>query len=210
VRDTGRGIAASELPHIFERFWRAKDHTKTGTGLGLHIAKGIVEAHGGQLWVESQLGRGSTFFFTLPLAPAARGDRAPDASEPEAGRSALRDRFVLVIDDHAEARQAMVELLEARGCRVAQAANGREALRLVDSWRSRPSLILLDLRMPVMNGWEFLAALKQDPTLASIPIVLLSSAPHLQFEADLLGAAGYVRKPVQVEQLFQTVERHLG
>ncbi|HEY0094315.1 MAG TPA: HAMP domain-containing sensor histidine kinase, partial [Archangium sp.] len=68
VRDTGTGIRPDALPHVFERYWQAKDAESRGTGLGLYIAKGIVEAHGGRIWAESQLGKGSTFTFTLPLA----------------------------------------------------------------------------------------------------------------------------------------------
>jgi signal transduction histidine kinase len=71
VADTGPGISPAELPHIFERFWQAKENVMQGTGLGLSIAKGIVEAHGGKIWVETALGRGSKFFFTLPLAELA-------------------------------------------------------------------------------------------------------------------------------------------
>jgi len=71
VADTGAGIAAADLPHVFDRFWQARKGERHGAGLGLQIAKGLVEAHGGRIWVESAVGRGSTFFFTIPAAPLA-------------------------------------------------------------------------------------------------------------------------------------------
>jgi signal transduction histidine kinase len=83
VADTGTGIAAADLPHLFDRFWQARKEGRRGAGLGLPIVKGIVEAHGGRIWVESTVGRGSTFFFTIPSAPRAeewRGERAPHGS----------------------------------------------------------------------------------------------------------------------------------
>jgi signal transduction histidine kinase len=84
VADTGAGIAAEDLPHLFDRFWQARKATRRGAGLGLPIVKGIVEAHGGRIWVESTLGRGSTFFFTIPTMPRAeqrQGEPAPMVTE---------------------------------------------------------------------------------------------------------------------------------
>ena len=82
VRDTGQGIPAADLPHIFDRFWQAQRNNRAGIGLGLSIVKGLVEAHGGKPWVESKLGAGTTFFFTLPIAGVVTGELATNAAQP--------------------------------------------------------------------------------------------------------------------------------
>jgi signal transduction histidine kinase len=82
VRDNGAGIAAADLPHVFDRFWQAQKGERRGAGLGLPIVKGIVETHGGRIWVDSALGHGSTFFFTIPAAPSAERWRGEQATHP--------------------------------------------------------------------------------------------------------------------------------
>ena len=119
---------------------------------------------------------------------------------PERGR-------ILIVEDDSDLREALSEVLRDEGYSVAMAADGREAL---DRLRRhlRPSLILLDLTMPVMNGWQFRAEQRQDPALSGIPVVVLSAGDHLAEQMVPLGIADYVRKPIRLDHLLQTIERY--
>jgi CheY-like chemotaxis protein len=114
---------------------------------------------------------------------------------------------LLLVEDDAEFRESLADLLRVRGYAVQAAAHGAEALALLRSG-ARPCLILLDLMMPVMDGWDFRRALLQDPDLAKIPVVLLSGASDVAEEARLLAVAGFLRKPCTARDVFALVERY--
>jgi CheY-like chemotaxis protein len=116
-------------------------------------------------------------------------------------------RSILIVEDDSDLRQALSEVLRDEGYSVAMAADGREAL---DRLRRdlRPSLILLDLTMPVMNGWQFRAEQRQDPALSAIPVVVLSAGEHLAEQMVPLGIDDYVAKPIELNHLLQTIERY--
>jgi CheY-like chemotaxis protein len=117
------------------------------------------------------------------------------------------DPTIFLVEDDKATRDAMTMVLESEGYRVKAAANGREALdRLRDA--RPPRLILLDLMMPVMNGWQFRDAQTRDPRLASIPVVLFSAEADLSQKAKNLGIAGYLQKPVEFDELLATVREH--
>jgi CheY-like chemotaxis protein len=198
VADTGAGIDAADVPHLFDRFWQARKVGRKGSGLGLGIVKRIVEAHGGRIWVETEVGVGSTFFFTLPVARPAAGGAEP----PAAGSH--KPRLVLVVDDEPDVRAALCETLEREGYRVATAANGAEALEFLRR-EEPPFLIILDLVMPVLDGWAFLAERNEDPALRSIPVIVVSGQRDVE---DRLAAAhaSYVQKPIVGTRLIETVE----
>jgi CheY-like chemotaxis protein len=117
-------------------------------------------------------------------------------------------RSILVVEDDADLREALSEVLRDEGYAVAMAADGREALDLLRR-ESRPSLILLDLTMPVMNGWQFRDAQRQDPDLSGIPVVVLSASDRLAEKMGPLGVADYVRKPIELSGLLRMIERYL-
>jgi CheY-like chemotaxis protein len=114
---------------------------------------------------------------------------------------------ILVIDDDQGIRDVLLEVLSTEGYRVATATNGREALSQLED-RTLPSLILLDLMMPVMDGWQFRAQQSADPRLARIPVVILSADRRAKQAATLLGAAGCLVKPVGLDELLSVVSRH--
>ena len=114
---------------------------------------------------------------------------------------------ILVIEDDAATRDAMSLVLELQGYAVTGAANGQDALVQLRTG-TRPNLILLDLMMPILDGWGFRAQQQQDPGLASIPVVVVSADGSVRQKAASLGAAGYLMKPVEVEDLLDTVQRH--
>jgi signal transduction histidine kinase/CheY-like chemotaxis protein len=220
VADTGMGIAPVDQPKVFERFKQVGDtltDKPKGTGLGLPICKEIVEHHGGRVWLESVLGQGSTFSFSLPLqaaAEAALGD-APGPIDLAALIRQLRDQVVvttprsagrqpriLVVDDEANIRDLLTQEFTEAGYQVRTAPNGREAVRSVRA--ERPDLVVLDVMMPEMNGFDVAAVLKNDPATMDIPIVILSIVQDRD-RGYRLGVDRYLTKPIDTDLLFREV-----
>ncbi|MEW5859096.1 MAG: PAS domain S-box protein [Cyanobacteriota bacterium] len=201
VKDQGRGIPAEKLESVFDRFQQvdaSDSRDKGGTGLGLAICRSIVQQHGGRIWVESTLNEGSTFFFTLPLlSDETRVLNAEDEREnfsqgnattqaehspldtqysaaplPVDTDNALGTPLVLVCDDEPAVCAVVQTLLEQRGYQVKTAFSGQEAVEL--ALQEQPAVILLDLIMPGMNGWQTMAVLKQRPDTKEIPIIIFS------------------------------------
>jgi PAS domain S-box-containing protein len=205
VNDTGIGIAASDHEAVFDRFRQIGDvltDRPQGTGLGLPICKEIVKNFGGKIWVESTPGQGSSFRFTVPIATMA-SNRSRDL---EASGMPL----ALVVDDEISARALVESCLASNGFSVTQASDGLEALAFV---RKRvPDLIILDILMPGMSGYEVLRALRGDEKLASIPVVLLSllNDESLGDRALKLGANAYLAKPFEESELVATACKLLG
>ena len=205
VADTGNGIGPDQVPHLFERFWQAQKATRSGAGLGLPIVKGIVEAHGGRVWVESRVGAGSTFFFTLPIATAARAEiAAPAEAGPAPAEVARPSQTVLLAEDDPDVREALAEALWSDGYEVVAVANGAEALEQIRR-EPPPTSVILDLAMPVVDGWRFLAERDRDPRLLAIPVIVLSAQPDI--EARVTAAhARHIRKPVLVDRLLEMMK----
>jgi CheY-like chemotaxis protein len=210
VADTGPGVARQELPHIFERFWQARGTARLGTGLGLSIAKGFVESHGGRIWVQSEVGVGTTFTFTCPIAPrveapAVTETPAPPVPAETAGPAGAHGKIVLLVDDDADIRQALRPIIEREGHAVIEASNGAEALERL-RMIPRPQLVVLDLQMPVMDGWSLLAERNRDPELRAIPVIVVSAHEDVERRVSLAHAS-YVRKPFIPSSLVATIER---
>ena len=220
VTDTGMGIAPADQAKVFERFKQVGDtltDKPKGTGLGLPICKEIVEHHGGRLWLESEPGKGTTFSFSLPLqasAAAALGT-APGPIDLAALIRQLRDQVVvttprsadrqpriLVVDDEANIRELLTQEFTEAGYHVRTAVNGREALRSVRA--ERPDLVVLDVMMPEMNGFDVAAVLKNDPATMDIPIVILSIVQDRE-RGYRLGVDRYLTKPIDTDLLFREV-----
>ena len=211
VIDTGIGIAASKLGTIFEAFSQ-EDSSITrkfgGTGLGLTICARLVEALGGRIWVESELGRGSEFHFTVRLAL----DHKADALAPRIRYDGLK---VLVVDDNEINRLVLQRSLSSLGMGVSAVSSGVDALAwLVQQGASgaKPcDLILLDAQMPEMDGFEVARRIALLPQAANVPMVMLSSSGlkgDLQRSQEA-GIAGYVSKPVARDELLQMMSRVL-
>lgn len=196
VADTGRGIAAENLPRIFDRFWQGQDGHRGGAGLGLAICKAIIEALDGQIWVESELGRGTTFFFSLPVVEARR--------EPQGVPAISYTRLVLVAEDDPDQRAALATLLRDNGYHVVGVPHGEAALaRLrVDP---RPALLILDLSMPVLDGWGVLAARERDAELRAVPVIVVSAEPGVAARVAAAHAT-FLAKPVVADRLLAAIE----
>lgn len=208
VSDTGIGIPPEALPRIFERFYRVDDprvQETPGTGLGLSIVKALVEMHGGRIWVESEVGKGSTFHFTIPIAhevpsPAER----LSAPAPVPARADGISPILIVEDDHHIA-DLLVQHLERAGYRTLVAHRGEEALRLARE--ERPQLITLDIYLPDLDGFTVLERLKSDPATAEIPVIIVSVIADRQ-RGVRLGAVDVLGKPVDLEQLLRVVHQY--
>ena len=192
VIDSGPGIPSDQLERVFERFRQvdgSDTRAKGGTGLGLTISRSIIEQHGGQIWVESVLGEGSTFRFTLPRVAAI------EAVDPQEGSVAPK---VLICDDDALVREVVKTMLTGAGYRVWTASNGSEVLALARA--VKPDVIVLDLLMPGIGGREAAANLKRDAETADIPIVILSVLSPGEIEVN--EATTWVDKPIKGDALL--------
>jgi hypothetical protein len=206
VSDTGVGIPPEELNAIFDEFHQASATTKgvkEGTGLGLAITRRLVEKHGGDIWVESEVGTGSRFTFGLPLDAHER----KTSETSGAPRSAVRRKpQILIVDDELPARELLSSYLEAEGYGTITARSGEEAVRKAREFR--PAAITLDVLMPGKSGWETLHQLKSNPLTASIPVIIVSVVDETK-AGFALGAAEYLIKPVSKKALIEAIRRHV-
>ncbi len=212
VIDTGIGIAAEEQEQIFEKFKQVGDTLTSkpgGTGLGLPICKQIVEHHGGLIWAESRIGKGSSFVFTLPVRPKDAGHEKFDITcltqrlKESVNASCLAGvKTVLVVDDDAPIRSFLRQELEAAGYNVRDAVNGVDAVRRAKE--DPPDLIVLDVMMPEMNGFDAAAVLKNDPLTMRVPIIILSIVEDRE-RGYRVGIDRYLRKPVDVDELLREI-----
>jgi hypothetical protein len=199
VTDSGPGISESDIGRVFDRFWRADRRKERGIGLGLTVAQGIVQAHGGEIGVQSRKGEGSTFYILLEAAASAR-------TAPVSVRS--KDGPVLVVDDEEPFRTEIVEALRHSGYAVVSAGDGREALEYLRG-DNTPAMVILDMMMPLREGWSLLEAVKHDPRLASVPLVLLTClGENNEDNAAELDVSGYLNKPVPMKELLSLAARH--
>ncbi len=215
VSDSGIGMTPEQLGRLFEAFSQADASTARnygGTGLGLAITRRFCRMMGGEVTVESAPGHGSSFTVRLPARledARARAEEqraaAPAPSGPPASEAATVSGTLLVIDDDAEARALMRRFLGKEGFRIAEAADGATGLRLARELE--PDVITLDVLMPGMDGWTVLAALKADPDLAGIPVILATivDEEHLGFA---LGASEYLTKPIDRDRLVAVLAKY--
>lgn len=204
VQDSGIGIAAEHQQRVFEEFQQVQgdlNRTHQGTGLGLPISKRLIELHGGQIWLESVLGTGSTFSFTIPIAPPDRQERmAPTIDAARPARVAMA-ASIAVIDDDPDSQQILRTMLEAVGYQVHCILDSGVALAELRA--IAPALIILDLQMEPIDGWSLLANIRADADLAAIPVVICSiSDPSGDHVGLLANVTAYLPKPVRQDALL--------
>jgi PAS domain S-box-containing protein len=219
VIDTGLGISAGDREKLFTRFFRAEDtavRQQPGTGLGLNITKSMVEMHGGEIWVESETGVGSTFSFTLPVPVGLmKAEPSPDTRATGPARGSVlhgaspvvipSGPWVMVVDDDIDVAHLFEYQLEKAGYRVTVVTQGSRVLEVAR--QLEPELITLDLMMEV-DGLDVLRDLKADPATCNIPVVVVSVIAETQ-KGLSLGAADYLIKPLKEGELLERIRRVL-
>ena len=213
VQDTGIGMTAEQAAKLFQPFAQADSSTTRkygGTGLGLTISKRLAEMMGGEIWVESQPGQGSTFSFTANLGLGK--ERAKKRFKPA---SELRGMQVLVVDDNATSRSILQEMLESFSFEVSLASSGEEGItELEAAGKDKPfELVIMDWKMPGMDGIEASKRIKGLKSLSKIPPIILVTAygrEEVMQQADEVGFEGFLLKPVNPSMLFDTIMQAFG
>ncbi|QDL06680.1 two-component system sensor histidine kinase/response regulator [Brasilonema octagenarum UFV-E1] len=235
VKDTGIGIASQKQKIIFEAFQQADGSTSRkyeGTGLGLSISRKITEILGGEIKLESHLGQGSTFTLYLPQAVGGRDremesslslsltpsimpnfeaqTRTPDLPSPlidDRGNILQGDRLLIIVEDDLMFARILLDMARQKGFKVILAHNGSTGLRLVQEFQ--PSAVILDIRLPEMDGWTVLDRLKHDPSVRHIPVHIMTVEEGRQRGLQQ-GAIAYLQKPVSNETLQQALTKMKG
>lgn len=228
VKDTGIGIPGDKIDDIFRSFEQV-DASATraygGTGLGLAVTKQLIELHNGAIRVESQVGRGSAFTFTLPvsdqmpepslaenqIAQIEEIDEAETVESEPATQAAMAEFKILVVDDEPVNQQVLANYLAAGNYSVTQAFNGREALRLIET-DPQYDLVLLDIMMPHMSGYEVSQKIREKFLPSELPVIMLTAKNQV---ADLVegfscGANDYLAKPLSKNELLSRIKTHLN
>ena len=207
VTDSGMGITAEQMTRLFEPFSQADPSTTRkfgGTGLGLAITRRFCQMMGGDIDVSSTPAAGSVFRIRLPVETNL-GEQAPHLAAPETPRR--RSNTILVIDDDSASRDVLKNFLGEKGFRVETAADGEEGLRLAR--QVNPLVITLDVVMPRKDGWAVLSALKADPELADIPVIMVTVKDERNV-AYTLGASDYLTKPINWTRFGSVLKKYAG
>lgn len=223
VKDHGRGIPSDKLESIFERFQQvdaADCRVKGGTGLGLAICRGIVQQHGGQIWAESAVGHGSTFFFTMPPSKEAEPSppQQPDGVVPAPVSSSPKIDRVLVLEDDLDSARALTTTFQRHGIEIVHAPTGREAIQFCQ--HQTPGLLVLDVASPDSDGFTVVAWLRRRDHLRQLPVVVcadrsldscererLKLGPTLFFNTDHTTPEEFEQR---VADLLDQIVRHGG
>ena len=218
VRDTGIGIATEDLKRLFSPFTQLDSKLSrlyAGTGLGLTLVLKLVELHGGSVAVESEIGKGSCFTVRIPCKGLENAIRSGDQGAVTISESTPANilpsntPLILVADDNEINLMTVSDYLRANQLRVIQARDGLEAVKMVR--QHAPSLVLMDIQMPLMDGLDAIAHLRADDQYAKIPIIALTSRAMVGDRERCIaaGANDYLSKPVNMKQLVKTIHAHL-
>ena len=208
VEDTGTGIPEDKLGSVFEPFKQIEGHSdEGGTGLGLTISQNIVRLMDSEIYLESQIDTGSRFWFDLDLRPLY--DRPfTNPIEPSLEKRMLNQTCkILVVDDNEDNRFLLVQCLQPFGFTIEEAGDGREGLAIAKEFQ--PDAILVDLLMPIMNGKEMVARLRQDTQFQNTVVLMISANIHSILDSSDLQCDGFLAKPIILEQLLNLLDRHL-
>lgn len=217
IIDTGYGIALEDQPKVFDKFKQVGEtltDKPQGTGLGLPICKQIIEHHGGDIWVESELNKGSNFSFSIPIQPVTAMDEFDKIVNLDSLVKQLQEhstnntpvsnmqKTILVVDDDANIRELLRQSLQIQGYAVKEAQDGLDAINQIKA--EKPDLIILDVMMPQINGFDTAAIIKNDPLTMDIPIIMLSIFEDKEREYRL-GIDRYMTKPIDNGKLMNEI-----
>lgn len=221
IEDTGKGIAEQDQAAIFSAFEQTGEiqQRREGTGLGLSISQKIVQLMGADIHLKSVPGQGSTFWFEVELQTAAKrfglvnsyekkivGYKQTISNHDNANEKPIR---ILIADDNLYNRSLLHTLLVAHGFEIKEAENGKQSVEIANNWK--PDLILMDIAMPVMNGFEATKIIRDTPALQCIPIVAVSASVTREDQIDCLvrGFNNFLSKPISFDALFVILEHYL-
>ncbi len=212
VSDTGIGIDAEDQQKVFSEFHqtdRVRDENLGGTGIGLALTRRLVEVHGGDIGVESKAGKGSTFWFTLPLKPIDNEEPISSEEITHFQTHAPTGKRILVVEDNDVNLAMILDMLSICKHDVVVARNGQEAVDLAVA--NKPDLIFMDIRMPVMDGLEATQKLREKPEFADLPILGLTASAGVDGKKKCLsaGCTEHLSKPIQSKELFAAIARYL-
>ncbi len=214
VSDSGIGMTPEQLEKLFQAFTQADSSTTRkygGTGLGLAITRKLCNMMEGDVAVDSELGKGSTFTIVVPAQVRPQAERttllAPEAASSSPAKAQAGQKTVLVVDDDPAMLDMLTRFLTKEGFHVRTAANGEQGIRLARE--ARPHAIILDVMMPGMDGWAVLSALKAEAKLADIPVIMLTMVDEKAL-GYALGAAEYLTKPADRNRLLEILKRRCG
>jgi len=199
VTDDGAGIPPEDQERIFESFQQGRRgaQREEGTGLGLTLCRRIVALLGGRMWLDSEPGVGSTFGFTVPF-------RGPVEDHPAAPADQANLPVVVVVDDDRASLDLMTAYLDGLGVQVVHARDGQEGLELIRALG--PAAVVLDIRMPGLDGWQVLTQVREDEATRAVPVIIVSILDE-KTRGMTLGAADYLVKPVGREELVGALRR---
>lgn len=214
VEDTGPGIAANELDNVFEAFMQTQTgkDSQEGTGLGLPISRKFVELMGSEMSVSSAVGKGANFKFDIQVTAVEATDI--ESKKPTRHVIALEPNQhpyrILIVDDKLLNRQLLIKLLNPLGFELKEATNGQEAIEIWDSWE--PHLIWMDMRMPVMDGYETTQYIKGTIKGQATAIIALTASVLEEERAVILSAGcdAFMRKPFREADIFDAMHKHIG
>ncbi|AZZ37329.1 hypothetical protein CIK05_11185 [Bdellovibrio sp. qaytius] len=211
VADNGPGISAEQLPKVFDRFWQSEKAKKLGSGLGLSIAQGIVVAHNGKIWVESEIGKGTTFYFTIPYSNTDQllAKKKTPAQASSISHNTLFGAHILLVDDSEDNIVFVKMILERAGAEISVASSADEALKIIQ--KNQLDLIITDIEMPDGNGFQLLADVRK-ALGKNLPVISFSAhSAGLQYDKILRsGFDGNIFKPVKPDAMVGEISRVLS
>jgi CheY-like chemotaxis protein len=213
VSDNGIGIDKEDQAKIFKEFHQtnqARDEGLGGTGIGLSLTRRLVEIHGGEIGVISALGKGTTFWFSLPLKTLKKEAKKVSNVMVETEVTGLTGRKILVAEDNETNLSMILDMLSVCGHVVIVARNGKEAIELALS--NQPDLILMDIRMPIMDGLEATRRLRSLPQFKDVPIIALTASvgESTRDKCVEAGCTEHLSKPIQSNILFKTLRHYFS
>lgn len=213
VEDTGPGMSEEEIGRLFQAFEQTSAGIRCGgTGLGLSLSRGFVQIMGGSISVTSTIGKGTAFRFEIPVEEGKEGEASLEESKKRVLRLSpgQREIRVLIADDRETNRQLLSRLLAAAGFPAREVVNGEEAVRMVREWK--PQVVLMDMTMPVMDGYEATRRIKASPDIGNTVIIAVTASAFEEDRQRILaaGADGFLAKPFKDTELFENIGRLTG